>query len=386
MGIFHRLGSLWGLILVVSLVWVLSIWVFQIKVSSNFNDAIGNNSLPSLFDVMPATRKTQKSLGWKVVERSYRRSWRDLTTTICPILRHPNKTQPPPSSDFYTTCLQKATELGNKEGTPYQRKWPWWFNTLLRDVAKKYNGLQGPWHVLQFSNPDLRLCVYEKGGTKAFKRLHCQHIHNYTDSIPDFNQCFQYQPKYKNLPESDKAVFLRDPLDRFLSGFIDKCINHRDVVDHCEPITVFHNQSTSPVTNLMVDKRKFFEMYVDTMPLQWNMHFMPQSMNCGGLYRDIDQYKFVGSMGRGFYADLNRLIQLYPALESGIEKTFKLSRMIQSQTTNERGIETGAAGQVLDYYTPHTARRVLEYYAIDYMLLRLPIPEWAEDLLRQEED
>jgi hypothetical protein len=276
----------------------------------------------------------------------------------------------------------------NTDGSPYHEKWPWWFRTLLRDTPKRSNGIQGPWHVLQFSNPDLRLCVYEKGGTKKFKKFHCRHIHNYPtdeEELPEFNQCWNQQPKYDTLPHSDKAVFLRDPLDRFLSGFLDKCIRHRDVVDHCEPTIVFYNESTSPVISVMLnDERKFFEMYVDTFPLQWNMHFIPQSLNCGGLYRDIHQYAFVGSMGEEFYRDLDRLKNQYPQLEQGIEQIFELTTHGISQVTNHKGVETGAAGRVLDFYTPHTIRRVLQYYAIDYVLLNLTIPQWAEDILKEE--
>jgi hypothetical protein len=255
--------------------------------------------------------------------------------------------------------------------------------------------MRGAWHLLQFHDPDIQLCVYEKGGTKHFKRLHCSHIHgnpSNTSELPDFNQCWNRQPKPYG-PEDDKVVFLRDPLDRFLSGFLDKCVRHRDVVDHCEPTTVYYDKDTSPVTNttLLENKQKFFELYVDTFPLQWNMHFIPQSLYCGGLYRDIQQsYKFIGNMGDTFYQDLQRLQSLYPQLEAGIEKIFQLSTKKSEFATGvvgrNIGVETGAAGKVLDYYTPRTVRRVLEYYSIDYMLLNLSVPSWAEDMLRRDEE
>ena len=42
-------------------------------------------------------------------------------------------------------------------------------------------------------------------------------------------------------PKTYKAVFLRDPLERFLSAFVDKCIgrNHRLHEHHCEPNVIF---------------------------------------------------------------------------------------------------------------------------------------------------
>ena len=41
---------------------------------------------------------------------------------------------------------------------------------------------------------------------------------------------------------------------------------------------------------------------------------------------------------------------------------------------------------MLHYYTARTVRRVLQYMSIDYVLLGLPIPQWAEDLLQQEQE
>ncbi|KAG7350992.1 sulfotransferase family protein [Nitzschia inconspicua] len=384
------LSSFHGWVLVIG-VWMLASFFHQINLSDRFQASsnYGESAFLSLMGppktLSSTTPSNKKTLGRTIVERSYRRAYRDLTTEICPVLRYPNVTQPPPTKDFYVTCLDKAKSLGNKKGTSYHDRWPWWFRTLLRDTAKKYNGIQGPWHVLQFSEPDLRLCVYEKGGTKKFKQFHCRHIHNYTGKYPEFNQCWNQQPKYATKPKSDKAVFLRDPLDRFLSGFLDKCIEFEDEVDHCEPTTVFHDEDTSPVSGFVSnDPKRFFDIYVDTFPLQWNMHFIPQAFNCGGLYRDIDQYSFVGNMGVSFYRDLDRLKSQYPKLEQGIEEIFQLTKHGKADKINEKGVETGAAGQVLDYYTPHTVRRVLEYYAVDYVLLNLTIPQWAEDMLLQD--
>jgi len=245
---------------------------------------------------------------------------------------------------------------------------------------------------------------------------------------PDFNQCFQLQPPYDGT--SEKAVFLRDPLDRFLSGFLDKCVRRLDFVDHCEPIAVFAPQKNNknnakkrtkndndneynrfPIDTMLWDKKRTFQAYVDTFPLSWNMHFFPQSLYCGGLYKTIDDYDFVGSMGEEFYRDLDSMRKRYPGLVPGTEGVFDLShklgivgaggssssssgKAIETATatatakttgSNTRGVETGAAGKVLDYYTPHTVRRVLEYYAMDYVTLGLPIPRWADEMLSRAE-
>eukprot|EP00536_Pseudo-nitzschia_multiseries_P002998 jgi/Psemu1/284117/fgenesh1_pg.43_\ len=140
---------------------------------------------------------------------------------------------------------------------------------------------------------------------------------------------------------------------------------------------------------MLWDKRRTFEAYVDTFPLTWNMHFLPQSFYCGGLYRTIGDYDFVGSMGETLYEDLSELESRYPGLAQGLESVFGLEKRKRKSASNKKvpartgGIETGASEKVLEYYSPHTVRRVLEYYAVDYVALGLPIPGWAEELLQQ---
>jgi len=372
-----------------------------------------------------------KSLGQQIVEASYRTSgFKDFTTDFCPKENGKESLPSRFSTDYVTNCLVKAKEAGNNPGTKYHDRWEWWFRTLLRDLVGKNianrNHLTGRWHILQFKEvgspaangngkgaaaaaPRLQMCVYEKGGTKSWKKLQCEHNRDYYRDVigvpekPNFNHCWMEQPPYDEVLshktnttttayKSERVVFVRDPLDRFLSGFLDKCVARGDKGDHCEPVSVFaegkhKEQSTtttqrSPIETMLWDKRRTFQAFVDTFPLTWNMHFFPQSFNCGGLYKTIGDYDFVGSMGTNFYRDLETMQKRYPGLEPGFEEIFKLSTRLRSESGNvNKGVETGAAKKVLEFYTPHTVRRVLEYYAIDYIALGLPIPEWAEEML-----
>jgi len=98
----------------------------------------------------------------------------------------------------------------------------------------------------------------------------------------------------------------------------------------------------------------------------------------------IEAYDFVGSMDSRFYYDLDALQKKYPGLEPGIESVYRVREKLPAHNTTtvtNTGVETGAANQLLDFYTPHTVRKVLEYYAMDYKLLGIPIPEWAEKML-----
>ena len=101
-------------------------------------------------------------------------------------------------------------------------------------------------------------------------------------------------------PNAPKIVFLLDPLERFLSAYLNKCVGFYKVEKQCEPLAVLHNDESGLTEGLEENKRAKFEAYVDAMPLTWNVHFFPMGPYCGGLHRDIGSYSFVGKMDQTF--------------------------------------------------------------------------------------
>jgi hypothetical protein len=87
-------------------------------------------------------------------------------------------------------------------------------------------------------------------------------------------------------------------------------------------------------------------------------------------------------MGPAFFQDLEKLgSQFGDKLTEGLEQIFSVSQKLND---SNQGIETSASSHVKEFYTPATVRQVLEYTAIDYMLLDLPIPNWAETILNED--
>lgn len=321
--------------------------------------------------------EAKASIGERIIREAFNSSYYDLVD-FC---RLDNKLD-------FTECVEHASRMGSRVGGTYSEKWPWWFRTLLRDAADPSTQVQGPWHVLQYSKPKIQQCISEKSGTKVWRQLHCEAMEdkeakaqalNLKRNITSFT-CSKLQGSLQ--PGSDRIVFLRDPLDRFLSGFLDKCTGSKlHLQPHCEPLILFQNNITTPIDDLRTDDKKLFEIYVDTFPLRWNLHFIPQSLYCDGLFRHIHNYNFVGSMDLHFQADLRRLREVYPELSTRIKKVFNVSDGIIAENY---GVETKAASQTEKFYSPHTVRRVLEYYAIDYVMLDIPIPAWAQNMLSND--
>ena len=352
---------------------------------------------------------------------------------------------------------------------PDDHPYPWWFVTLLRDV--RGNGAYGPWHNLDASDPKLRFCAIGKNGCTEWRRVfkalnapeYCgggggggggggEDDEDGEDEewgerrVVDVCDASRFNTRI-SLDGGDRVpntVFLRDPLERLLSGYLDKCAkpNIRASQGHCEPNEVFGadhllrkkanigekregsmrrggaNTNTTTTTTTSMGKRpvlppdatavvrdlerEMFAAYVDLLPLKWNVHFVPQAFTCD-LYRTIRTYDFVGIMGRGFAYELDRMAQRYggttlpDALDSAFGYRSKIGRKDNGTTTtttttttadvfgSDKAHGTKASAKVYRYYSPRAVRRGLEYLSIDYVTLGLEVPDWAREILRDDE-
>jgi len=177
-------------------------------------------------------------------------------------------------------------------------------------------------------------------------------------------------------------VFLRDPLERFLSAYVDKCTRRNARRAHCEPLEVFNSKANGLMEGIEGSKLAHFEAYVDAMPLRWNIHFFPLGLYCGGLSRTLGSYDFVGNLGEGFYRDLNVLGKRFGSrMADVLEDVFR-----RGENANESnvGTETRVPEHVKEYYSARTVRKVLQYFSIDYVKLSLKFPDWAREMLDEE--
>eukprot|EP00978_Attheya_sp_CCMP212_P049033 scaffold607408_cov173-Attheya_sp.AAC.1 len=185
--------------------------------------------------------------------------------------------------DYYT-CLQEseAAAAANHDSVPS----PWWFRHLIRQVPHPLSGISALWHFLWFDDPPVKFCTIEKVGTRSWRDMHIEYHHgNVTGKYWE-----SAKPNMSNVP---MAVFTRDPLERFLSAFMNKCLLNSLAVSekHCQP----ESENIIEFRKGLTD-HQHFDSFVSIMPLSWNVHFAPQAMYCNGLFRTIDDYDFVGSM------------------------------------------------------------------------------------------
>lgn len=401
---------------------LLASWFFNLVIFFNyFIDHFYENSL-----LLQSTSKTPRrcepsaarSLSEKIIEKTFYDTY-SILLEKCPI-NTINK-------ESFTLCLSRINLDNNNNATNSNKQsnnLPWWFHTMIRD-AKSYNiGLDGEWHTLTSNEPhNIRMCSIEKVASSQWRRLFCALNNQTTDYYsPKICEPEEISPSSKNVQDnvatsSSSFVFFRDPLERFLSGYINKCLSEqfRTKEKHCEPHALFEDfhSENSVLNKLTTNKKQLFAAYVDSMPYKWNVHFFPQSLYCDGIYRylndDTDStYDFIGNMGiTNFYNDLQRFIQRYAttannkgtttsSFEEIVNNIFEVKGSLFNSNKLEKiqHIDTNTKPQkekmssskhVKEYYTPSSLRKALEYFSIDYMLLNMTIPDWVDEMLLEDD-
>ena len=178
---------------------------------------------------------------------------------------------------------------------------PWWFQTLLRDLPG--SGVYAGWSMMNSVSPPIQFCGIPKIGSSQWNKLFCI-LNDDRNKISDCNsekgendddgwncwaKCIYTTAEEGTLPEdAPKVVFLRDPLERLLSAYLNKCEDtfFRLGEKHCEPVEIFGRQynETDLFGHIEDSHQQMFAAYLDIMPLRWNLHVIPQAFSCD-LYR-----------------------------------------------------------------------------------------------------
>lgn len=317
-------------------------------------------------------------------------------------------------SHLTTDKADYSRYVGNNQ-TKRTMSFPWWFITMLRDAP-----VRASWHNLTIMDPPMDICTIEKVATTQWRNVQCV-LNDNMNITPRVKPCQLNQQRLdlrqKNANRQggrmrvSRTVILRDPLERMLSGYLDKCVKliSRKYEGHCEPNSIFNG--TDLTARIRDDPKQLFAAYIDSFPLKWNVHFFPQSLYCDGLYRHVKSYDFVGYMGAEFHNELKRLAMTIDddKLTDTLVKVFRLPNVDDENSTSLSGSvaaskdvdfsnglfkrpkgydrarhPTNSPAFVKDYFTAESVRRALEYFAVDYVMLGLEVPGWVHDMLAKD--
>lgn len=191
--------------------------------------------------------------------------------------------------------------------------------------------------------------------------------------------------KVFNDPDATRAVFVRDPLARFVSGFLNKCF-----LNHCRGTTEHEACSwrTLEERGQAIAISRAVEGIIKSKPEDVNSHYRHQSAQCG-LQKHIKEYNVVGVMTKdGLAADAACLLEkaglshfntrgppdylpYWEAPQDWDNTTHALGGLkLGSNFTEEEMLQR--------LFTKEAATKLMEWYKQDYELFNLPTPTWIE--------
>eukprot|EP00435_Cladocopium_sp_Y103_P041715 s1980_g11.t1 len=183
-----------------------------------------------------------------------------------------------------------------------------------------------------------------------------------------------------------KAVFFRDPLERFLSAYRSKCdaAFHPDGFEHCR----LHFGSAGKTFKGAV---KWTVLnHEEEYAAEFDSHFKPMHQFCGGLYQTLHFYDTVEQLdvdtSREKVEQLMKKIGADPAAIPGFDQLFPPAKKFASSKVNaDHQHNTFSQGVVEDFYGPLGAdlvKQFIEVYQKDYDLFHLKPPNWVDRLLQ----
>ena len=315
---------------------------------------------------MTAASSCSLDLAWarRIVEETYDSVWR-------PLRKHCAKLEQDRPLLAYTHCMRtRAHEIDA----------PWWAQTLLRDQHRA--------HTLWFprdNRGDFIMCRLPKVGSTSWAAAHSRAaLRAQMKPWMRDNRPMEQLRASHGAPGAFTAVFLRDPLERFVSGFLDKCAGVNVVEGHCGSHPLHRNGTRSGLMRAVSSSaaqrgasKAALELFADTVPLQWNMHFIPQALACDELGRTLQNYSFVGVMNATYRAQIRQLLRAARGDSSAEKSSTAFEAAVRQEFLNRPSRPTNKpAKSPLEHVSRSAAARLLRLYSLDYFELGLPLPGW----------
>eukprot|EP00037_Helgoeca_nana_P027351 m.312768 g.312768 ORF g.312768 m.312768 type:complete len:560 (+) comp27470_c0_seq1:125-1804(+) len=308
-------------------------------------------------------------------------------------------------------CLHKSSTppRGDNSSTPL------WARTMLRDAwsdgrgssaAAKHHYIAAMW-----TAPHLLLCTIPKSASTTWNAV-LQSSRSGTRLAGTRVGVQHTESTVKSNRDWLSAVVLRDPLARFLSAYIDKCepAGPSAAQQHCEPTEAF----TQNCSWLRLSKQARFREFVARFPSRkWNVHFIPQTLFCEGLWRSKDQLDVVMEMNATLADQVAALAHqldctaLHDAQSTTGPKPTAPAESARRDCTDvlvhhfrkraprpqvagggeKRGTTSGGGTAhlaALEYFDTDTLADVLTLVGVDYATLNLTIPAWTTQVVAAE--
>ena len=163
-------------------------------------------------------------------------------------------------------------------------------------------------------------------------------------------------------PEWTRAIFLRDPMERYVSAYLNKALGPQDYV---------YNRCCQRNATCRSRLKQSAEAAFPVMKQCADFHWTPQSHRISHKY--MQQVNFIGRM-ETMQQDTERLLRRIGAWEEyGTSTTTPKTSTSMTNSSNPtrhpavgRNHATGASSKLAQHITPKLYQQLMEYYRVDY--------------------
>eukprot|EP00928_Gymnodinium_smaydae_P059585 TRINITY_DN4296_c0_g1_i5.p1 TRINITY_DN4296_c0_g1~~TRINITY_DN4296_c0_g1_i5.p1 ORF type:complete len:392 (+),score=57.41 TRINITY_DN4296_c0_g1_i5:60-1178(+) len=174
------------------------------------------------------------------------------------------------------------------------------------------------------------------------------------------------------------AVFTRDPLERYLSAFLSKCVPGPDGRIESGGVNC-HGKVIDWRAPSLAEQVRAFEARVERDSSRGfpalQEHWDPQVeilRRCGWDKFEPSSLDFVGSLSGDVNAQVKAMLRVVNRTDGGriVDRLFPAKQV--------SGHSSGSRGHITDFYRNQTVTRAAALlYSNDYTMLQIPLPTWA---------
>lgn len=169
-----------------------------------------------------------------------------------------------------------------------------------------------------------------------------------------------------------KAVFLRDPMERFVSAWRSKCAVWEDRGDNCLGGRRADNGSIIESFERMVreDYPKYQQIRDQQWNGTWNAHFDPQSRFCGGAgLADFDYIGLLGQNTSSVHAQVVDMLRRVARATPNMLNKGSVDRFFPRNAIHGHHARRGSGSVDRYYRDPQVRRMVQESFLDDFELM-----------------
>jgi len=173
-------------------------------------------------------------------------------------------------------------------------------------------------------------------------------------------------------PEWIKVAFFRDPKERLLSGYNDKCVREKK---NC---INFHDSKQAPSFDMFVQTLAAKIMHPKLGAFSGNDHYRSQSRLCGDISRLTGWLDYIGIIDQNVYTQMMDMMAKFPRLntkswKAAIDSNYNQTLMSNDQYMfhhNKKKIHTRAHALLKESYSPELERLADKIFLEDNWLMK----------------